>query len=84
MRKQTGEKCKLTIKPRPRWLYAVLAVLPLVSRASTGIPFLGLLSPSAVLDVNFSERIRKNKERQLMTQSEKGNSCSISMFTQQF
>ena len=43
---------------KPQLLRAVLLLLPLVSCASTAIPFLGLLSSSAVLDVNFSERIR--------------------------
>ena len=44
---------------KPQLLRAVLLLLPLVSCASTAIPFLGLLSSSAVLDVNFSERIRE-------------------------
>ena len=38
---------------KPQLLRAVLLLLPLVS-ASAEIPFLGLLSSSAVLDVNFS------------------------------
>ena len=44
---------------KPQLLRAVLLLLPLVSCASTAIPFLGLLSSSAVLDVNFSEWIRE-------------------------
>ena len=44
---------------KPQLLRAVLLLLPLVSCASTAIPFPGLLSSSAVLDVNFSERRRE-------------------------
>ena len=64
MMKQPGEKMASWIL-KPQLLCAVILRLPLVSCASTVIPFLRLLSSSAVLDVNFYERVREIKKDNL-------------------
>ena len=58
-------------KLKPQLLCAVLLLFPLVSCASSAIPFPGPLSSSAVLDANFSERIREIKKDKLRLSQER-------------
>ena len=80
-------KNKLARKKMERWilkpqlLRAVLLLFPLVSCASTAIPFLGPLSSSAVLDVNISERIRETKKEKLRLSEERETHGRLRMFT---